>query len=268
MPFTSTETSPQIRSQQRSLDNRHASTAPEACRSVSSALVTCGILRRTEPAVAAKLSRHLEPVYFPPGRTVFAQGDAGSNLYVVMSGKVKVSYQCPDSRENVLTILGPGEIFGELTVFDLGPRQFGVTALTEVSALTLNRDQLLAWMAEYPEISEQMLRMLARRVDLITNCLMDILFVDVSQLVAKRLLQLAKRFGRREDDSIRVTHHLPLCEFSQLAGADRDTVDAVLRDFTDRGWIRVENECVIITDSSFLRHHLAADADRQPPSKS
>ena len=101
---------------------------------------------------------------------------------------------------------------------------------------------------------------------LITCCLMSIEFVDLSQLVAKRLLQRAKQIDIREDDRIRVARHLTLREFSQLAGADGDAVYATLRDFIDRGWIRVDDDSVIIADSSSARHHLATapTADAHP----
>ena len=98
-----------------------------------------------------------------------------------------------------------------------------------VKHITLNRDQLHAWIAECREATEQMLRILFQRIGLITCCLMSIEFVDLSQLVAKRLLQRAKQIDIREDDRIRVARHLTLREFSQLAGADGDAVYATLR---------------------------------------
>ncbi len=135
-----------------------------------------------------------------------------------------------------------------------------------VKHITLNRDQLQAWIAECREVDRTDASDTPRRIELITGCLMGILFVDLSQLVAKRLLQRAKRIDIREDDWIRVTRHLTLREFSQLAGADRDAVYATLRDFIDRGWIRVDDDSVIIADPSSPRHHLATapTTDAQP----
>jgi Cyclic nucleotide-binding domain len=141
VPFTVNETPPERPSQIQSTDGRQANTGPEARHTVCRVLITSGILGRTDTAVAAALSRQFEPRYFSPGHAVFAQGEVGDTMYGLISGKVKVSHRCPGGRENVLTILRPPEIFGETTFFDPGPRQFSVTALTALSAITLNRDR-------------------------------------------------------------------------------------------------------------------------------
>ena len=84
-------------------------------------LVKAGIFQGVEPSAVAALTRQLQPVTFPRGHTVFAEGEPGDRLYIIVSGKVKIGRRSPDGRENLLTIMGPSDMFGELSIFDPGP---------------------------------------------------------------------------------------------------------------------------------------------------
>ena len=137
----------------------------EVHRDAQRALIASGIFRKANPDVVVALSRGTRPVCFPPGHVVFAQGDPGGCLYMIVSGRVKVAYRHIDGGEIVLNLVGASDMFGELTLFDCGTREVTATAVTEVCAMAIERDQMLAWMAECPEIIHQMMRLLARHAD-------------------------------------------------------------------------------------------------------
>jgi CRP-like cAMP-binding protein len=139
-------------------------------RDVRQALIASGIFGRTGADVVSALSRRTRPVRFSPGHVVFVQGDPGGCLYMIVSGKVKVAYRHTDGRGIVLNLVGASDVFGEVALFDCGTREVTATAVTEVCAVAIERDQLLAWMAECPEIIHQIMRLLARRADVLTNC--------------------------------------------------------------------------------------------------
>ena len=109
------------------------------------------------------------------------------------------------------------------------------------------------WIAERPEISDQLLRVLARRLRRTNNNLADLIFTDVPGRVAKALLQLAQRFGTQEGGNIRVTHDLTQEEIAQLVGASRETVNKALADFVHRGWIQLQGKSVVVLDEDRLR---------------
>lgn len=221
-------------------------------RDVHDALIASGIFGKTDADVVSALTEHLLPVCFPPGHVVFAQGDPGSCLYLIASGKVKVAYRHADGREVVLNVVGAPDVFGEVTPFDYGTREFTATSVTEVCAVVIERDRLLAWIAQCPEIALQIMRLLARRVDVMTKCLAEFVFTDPPYRIARRLLLLGKRFGRQDGDVVRVMHGLTLEEISLFAGVAPATVDATLRDFRDRGLIRFEGSCLEIVDGQGL----------------
>ena len=116
-------------------------------------------------------------------------------------------------------VAGPSDMFGELSIFDPGPRTSTATAVTEVRAYTMDRAALREWIAKRPEIAEQLLRVLARRLRRTNNMLADLIFTDVPGRVAKALLQLARQFGSQESGLLRVTHDLTQEEIAQLVGA-------------------------------------------------
>jgi len=212
-------------------------------------LARAEMFQGVEPSAVSALTKQLQPVDFPRGHTVFAEGEPGDRLYIVISGKVKIGRRSPDDRENLLTIMGPSDMFGELSIFDPGPRTSSATTITEVRAVSMDRDALRAWIADRPEIAEKLLRVLARRLRRTNNNLADLIFTDVPGRVAKQLLQLAQRFGTQESDALRVTHDLTQEEIAQLVGASRETVNKALADFAHRGWIRLEGKSVLISDS-------------------
>jgi CRP-like cAMP-binding protein len=183
---------------------------------------------------------------------LFAEGEPGDRLYIIVSGKVKIGRRSPDGRENLLTIMGPSDMFGELSIFDPGPRTSTATTITEVCAVSMDRDALRAWIADRPEIAERLLRVLARRLRRTNNNLTDLIFTDVPGRVAKQLLHLAQKFGAQEDGAMRVTHDMTQEEIAQLVGASRETVNKAMADFAHRGWIRLEGKSVVISDSERL----------------
>jgi CRP-like cAMP-binding protein len=215
-------------------------------------LARAGLFQGVERSAVTALTKQLQPVDFPSGHVIFGEGEPGDLLYIIISGKVKIGRRCHDGRENLLTIMGPSDMFGELSIFDPGPRTSSATTITEVRAALMDRDALRGWIADRPEIAERLLRVLARRLRRTNSNLTDLIFIDVSGRVAKKLLGLAQRFGTREGGAMRVTHDLTQEELAQLVGAARETVNKALSDFVHRGWIQIEGKSLLICDSERL----------------
>jgi CRP/FNR family transcriptional regulator, cyclic AMP receptor protein len=215
-------------------------------------LARAGLFQGVERSAVTALTKQLQPVDFAPGHVIFAEGEPGDLLYIVISGKVKIGQRCRDGRENLLSIMGPSDMFGELSIFDPGPRTSSATTITEVWAVLMDRDALRAWMADRPEIAERLLRVLARRLRRTNSNVTDLIFTDVPGRVAKQLLLLAQRFGTQEGGAMRLTHDLTQEELAQLVGAARESVNKALSDFAQRGWIQLDGKSLLICDSERL----------------
>jgi CRP/FNR family cyclic AMP-dependent transcriptional regulator len=219
---------------------------------VNDPLATAGIFQGVDPSAVEALRAALEPVSFPRAHVIFAESEPGERLYIILSGKVKIGRKSADGRENLLAVFGPSDMFGELSIFDPGPRTSTATTVTEVSAVTMDRAALREWIAKRPEIAEQLLRVIARRLRRTNNMLADLIFTDVPGRVAKALLQLAHDFGTQEAGMLRVTHDLTQEEIAQYVGASRETVNKALADFAHRGWLRLEGKSVLILEPQRL----------------
>ena len=182
------------------------------------------------------------------GEAVFREGDRGDCLFVIGAGKVKLGRRSNDGRENLLSVLGPGEMFGELSLFDPGPRTATATVVADASLYELSHTELIGWLEAYPAVAKHLLEALARRLRRANETLADLVFSDVPGRVAKALLDLSTRFGEPVEDGLRVAHDLTQEELAQLVGASRETVNKALADFAARGWVRREGRAVVLLD--------------------
>jgi len=186
------------------------------------------------------------------GDRLFDEGDDGDRLYVILDGKIKLTRTAPDGRENLLSVLGPGEMFGELSLFDPRPRTASAVAVTDSKLAGLGHDYLRHWLTGRPDVAMHLLQALAQRLRRANDVMADLVFTDVPGRVAKALLDLADRFGEQEEEGLQVHHDLTQEELAQLVGASRETVNKALADFAHRGWIRLEGKSVLISDSERL----------------
>ena len=204
-----------------------------------------------DDGAAALLSSMVE-IHVPKGEIVFAEGAEGDSLYVIRDGKIKLGHASSDGRETLLAVLGPGEMFGELSFFDPGPRMSTATALADATMGSLSRSALRPWLTGRPEVAEALLQALAHRLRKTSEAMGDLVFTDVPGRVAKALLELSDKFGTAAEDGILVAHDLTQEELAQFVGASRETVNKALADFASRSWLRIESRAVVILDSERL----------------
>ena len=201
-----------------------------------------------DASAADALRASMNLVKLRKGQSLFKEGDDGDHLFVVSSGKVKLGTKSIDGRENLLMILGPGDMFGELSLFDSGPRTATATAVTDSKLLALGQDKVIPWVKEHPEVSLQLLARLASRLRRTNEVVGDLVFSDVPGRVAKALIDLGVKFGEKRSEGLFVNHDLTQEELAQLVGASRETVNKALADFAQRGWLRLEARSVMILD--------------------
>jgi len=201
-----------------------------------------------DASAADTLRASMNLVKLRKGQSLFKEGDNGDHLFVVSSGKVKLGTKSIDGRENLLMILGPGDMFGELSLFDSGPRTATATAVTDSKLLALGQDKVIPWVKEHPEVSLQLLARLASRLRRTNEVVGDLVFSDVPGRVAKALIDLGVKFGDKRSEGLFVNHDLTQEELAQLVGASRETVNKALADFAQRGWLRLEARSVMILD--------------------
>ena len=201
-----------------------------------------------DEAAAVSLRASMDTVKIAKGSILFKEGDDGEHLYVIVDGKLKLGTSSGDGRENLLSILGPGEMFGELSLFDPGPRTSTATAVTDAKLLSLGHEKVIPWLKQHPEVSLQLLTRLSQRLRRTNEAVGDLVFSDVPGRVAKALIDLGDRFGKTTPEGLLVNHDLTQEELAQLVGASRETVNKALADFAGRGWLKLDGRSVLIAD--------------------
>ena len=201
-----------------------------------------------DEAAAVSLRASMDTVKIAKGSILFKEGDDGEHLYVIIDGKLKLGTSSGDGRENLLSILGPGEMFGELSLFDPGPRTSTATAVTDAKLLSLSHEKVIPWLKQNPEVSLQLLTRLSQRLRRTNEAVGDLVFSDVPGRVAKALIDLGDRFGKTTAEGLLVNHDLTQEELAQLVGASRETVNKALADFAGRGWLKLDGRSVLIID--------------------
>jgi CRP/FNR family transcriptional regulator, cyclic AMP receptor protein len=206
-----------------------------------------------DDAAAETLLASMNDAGLARGDILFHEGDQGDRLYVISEGKIKLGRTSSDGRENLLAVLGPGEMFGELSLFDPGTRTATATAVAPTRVVSMGHHQLTEFLAQHPAVAPSLLAALARRLRRTNEVLADLVFTDVPGRVAKALLDLAGRFGNPVEDGLLVSHELTQEELAQLVGASRETVNKALADFAGRGWLRLEARAVLLLNVERLR---------------
>ena len=126
-------------------------------RVVDDVLRQAPLFEGLDDEASAALRSAMHEVRLSRSAVLFREGDAGDRLYVVVDGKVKMGRTSPDGRENLMALLGPGQMFGELSLFDPGPRSTTVTAVTDCTLLALANDELGTWLNGRTEVARGLL---------------------------------------------------------------------------------------------------------------
>lgn len=196
---------------------------------------------------------HTHVVVLPRGDKLFSEGDLGDCLYLVISGKIKLTRTAPDGRESLVSVHGSGDMFGELAMFDPTYRTSTAIAVTDARLAEIAHDDLRAVLTTRPAVSLLLLKSLAQRLRRVTETNTNLIFTDVPGRVAKALLELSDKFGAETEEGLQVNHDLTQEELAQLVGASRETVNKALADFATRGWIQLSAKSVLLIDLDRLR---------------
>jgi CRP-like cAMP-binding protein len=177
---------------------------------------------------------------------LFHKGDPGSQVYVVISGKLKALTTSEEGDDVVFSILGPGEVLGEIALLGGSPRTATVTAIEPCELLLIDRRDFLAFLRGHAEVAIKLLEVLAQRVTRISELVEDTLFLNLPLRLGKKLLDLARLYGERTEQGIRVDLKLSQEEWGDLVGATRESINKQVRAWIDEGLVSVDRGYFVI----------------------
>jgi len=202
-------------------------------------------LSEAELARFAEVTRERE---YPRNSVILFEDDPGDALYIVSSGQVKVVLIGEDGREVILSVLGDGDFFGEMSLIDDEPRSAHVIAMKDSHLLVLRRDDFQTQLQQHPSVALKLLRVMVQRLRRADEKIGSLVLLDVNGRVAQLLLDLAEESG-----GPRLTRKLTHHTIAQMIGSSRETVSRAMRELVDRGLIEVSRREITITNADALR---------------
>ena len=184
---------------------------------------------------------------YPKNSVILFEDDPGDALFVVASGQVKVVLIGEDGREVILSVLGQGQFFGEMSLIDHEPRSAHVIAMEDSHLVVLRREDFEAILMQTPGIAVALLKELTRRLRRADDKVGSLVLLDVHGRVARLLLDMAEEEGG-ERIARRLTHHT----IAQMIGSSRETVSRTMRDLVEKGHIAVDRKDIVIRDRPAL----------------
>lgn len=190
---------------------------------------------------------------FPAGSTMLLEGDLSASVLLVESGRVKISSFTEDGREIVLALRDAGDLLGELSVLDGEPLSATAAALDEVSASAIPAEAFKEFLRTHAAASLALLEIVSRRLRDADRKRIEFGAYDSIGRVARRLLELADRFGEPDGDGVLIPLPLSQEEIAGWTGSSREAVSKALRTLRERGLVETGRKEIRIFDIATLR---------------
>lgn len=194
----------------------------------------------------SRLAQHTTRRRCPKDTVVFFENDQGDSFFMILEGRIKVTILGDDGREVILSILGPGDFFGEMALLDDEPRSATAIAIEDTELLGLSRADFQHVLRDNRSITGALIKILAARLRRANHQISTLALLDVYGRVARVIVDTARDEGRRLKDGRiafrRATHQ----EIANRIGTTRETVTRMLKDLERQGLIHVEGKEIVV----------------------
>jgi CRP-like cAMP-binding protein len=186
------------------------------------------------------------------GEALFHKGDAGRQLYGVLSGRLKAFATGADGKEYVFSICDAGEVIGEIALLDSNPRSASIVALEPSELLVLDRRDFLPFLERHPRVAIQLAEILAARLRRLSEYAEDGVLLAMNARLARRLVSLAHQFGRKTTEGVMIDLVLSQQELGEMVGTSRESINKQLRAWTDQGLLVMAKGKITLLDMPAL----------------
>lgn len=187
-----------------------------------------------------------------PKETLFRKGDPGNQLYGILSGSLKITNTGTDGKDVLFSLMGPGEVVGEIALLDSEDRSATAVAVEETELLTLDRRELIPFLESHPRATIGLAGVLAARVRHLSERAEDRQTMPLPGRMAKKLLALAKQHGKRPIVGGPVEVRLPQQDLGDLVGTTRESVNKQLRAWEEEGIVELKRGRVVLKQPEAL----------------
>ena len=195
----------------------------------------------------------------PAGETVFHTGTAGDAMYVIEAGSLKISRITPSGKEQIIRVLGEGEVIGEMALFGDRPRSADAVSLENAVLIRIPKGAFLNLLEEIPLLAIRLLAVLASRLRRMNEKLEELTFLTARRRIARLLLEMTEGATNEAAGASAMRLKLTQEEIAALVGTSRETVSRIFSELQEAGIISVEERTLHIREWSELRSLSEAD---------
>ncbi|UAB90782.1 Crp/Fnr family transcriptional regulator [Ruegeria sp. SCSIO 43209] len=213
-----------------------------------------GFLSEASEELRTMLAAQATEVTLDRGDVLFEQDDEGDALYAILSGALEVSFLASSGRKLSLSMMRPGEVFGEIALFDSGPRTATVTAAEPSKVLRVRQKDMMAQIREHPDLAVDLIRLAGLRMRYMGAQLNEQVFLPMPIRLARKLLHLA---GQQDSPTARIT--LSQSELAEFVGATREAVSKTISTWKRDNVVEASRGGLQIHDFDALRQLAESD---------
>ncbi|WP_299663667.1 Crp/Fnr family transcriptional regulator [uncultured Ruegeria sp.] len=213
-----------------------------------------GFLSEASEELRAMLAALATEVKLDRAQTLFEQGDEGDALYAILGGTLEVSFLAMSGRKLSLSLMRPGEVFGEIALFDNGPRTATVTAAEPAEVLRVRRRDVMAQIRQHPDLAVDLIRLAGVRMRWMGGQLNEQVFLPMPIRLARKLLHLV---GQQDTPNARIT--LSQSELAEFVGATREAVSKTISAWKRDNVVEASRGGLQIHDFDALRQLAESD---------
>ncbi|MCS5646217.1 MAG: Crp/Fnr family transcriptional regulator [Candidatus Marinimicrobia bacterium] len=194
------------------------------------------------------ISQKMIARHYETGKFIFLEDSEGEQCFFVVQGSVKVTRLSKDGREVILAMLNEGEFFGEMALLDGESRSANVIALEETEVLTLNREDFLVVLHDYPQIAIQLLKEMADRLRKSDRQIASLSLSDAEKRIALCIIRFADEQGIIKRGQVSIPKMPIQQDIANMAGTSRETVSRAINLLEKEHFIKRQGRELLILD--------------------
>jgi len=193
---------------------------------------------------------------YKKGEIIILQDTSVEGLYILVSGRLRISRSSEDGRVKVLAILSPGDIIGEMSLLDDESASATVETMEDSRLMLIRKEDFQAMLLRYPLVTIEIARILGRRLRSADKEIEELAFYSVKNRLIEALIDLANRHSERTSSGIRVSLRITHQDLADMVGSSRETITRIMNLLERDQLIVNEGGYIVIKDINRLKTYL------------
>ncbi len=212
----------------------------------------CELFRDIPPERMRRLEMVSRTRSFDRNGSIYLPGDTADAVFLLVSGRIKICHLTADGKQSILAFVKPGELFGELAIFDFGSREEYAEAAEPSTVMKIPCTEIRMLMRQQPDFSSSIATLIGLRRRRIERRLKNLLFLSNRDRLSRVLLELAEEYGVPTSKGTRLRINLSHQDLANVIGSTRETVTVILGEWQAEGVLRLGRRKIVLLEPQRL----------------